>query len=92
MNTASLTAPRGRVFFVDDRYRTPEELIEGPESSAIKRCTPDGTAYRIVKVPYESAGLERQLRELGGDMTVTSTAGPFFWGAGRPRPGDSAMR
>jgi SAM-dependent methyltransferase len=79
---AAALAPRGRVFFVDDRYRTPEELIEGPASSTIQRRTPDGTAYRIVKVPYEPAELETQLRELGWDITVTPTAGPFFWGAG----------
>ncbi|WP_369220666.1 trans-aconitate 2-methyltransferase [Streptomyces sp. R39] len=75
-------APQGRVFFVDDHYRTPEELVEGPASSTIQRHIPDGTAYRIVKVPYEPAELERQLRELGWDITVTPTAGPFFWGAG----------
>jgi SAM-dependent methyltransferase len=79
---AAALVPQGRVFFVDDRYRTPDELIEGPASSTIQRRTPDGTAYRIVKVPYEPADLERQLRELGWDITVTPTAGPFFWGAG----------
>jgi SAM-dependent methyltransferase len=79
--TAAL-APRGRVFFADDGYRTPEELIWGPASSIIQRRTPDGTAYRIVKVPHEPADLERKLRELGWDITVTPTAGPFFWGAG----------
>jgi SAM-dependent methyltransferase len=79
---AAALAPRGRVFFVDDYYRTPDELIEGPASSTIQRRTPDGTAYRIVKVPHEPADLERQLRELGWDITVTPTAGPFYWGAG----------
>ena len=79
---AAALAPRGRVFFADDSYRTPEELIEGPASSTIQRRTPDGTAYRIVKVSHEPADLERQLRELGWDITVTPTAGPFFWGAG----------
>jgi SAM-dependent methyltransferase len=79
---AAALAPRGRVFLVDDGYRTPDELIEGPESSTIRRRTPDGTAYRIVKVPHEPADLERQLRGLGWDITVTPTAGPFYWGAG----------
>jgi SAM-dependent methyltransferase len=79
---ATALAPGGRVFFVDDGYRTPDELIEGPASSTIQRHTPDGTAYRIVKVAHEPADLERQLRELGWDITVTPTAGPFFWGAG----------
>jgi SAM-dependent methyltransferase len=85
---ATALAPQGRVFFVDDHYRTPEELVEGPASSTIQRRTADGTAYRIVKVPYEPAGLERQLRALGWDITVTPTAGPFYWGAGN-RTGES---
>ncbi|MGW7545668.1 class I SAM-dependent methyltransferase [Streptomyces sp. NPDC054770] len=85
---AAALTPQGRVFFVDDHYRTPQELVGGPASSTIQRRTPDGTAYRIVKVPYEPAELERQLRELGWDITVTPTAGPFFWGAGN-RAGQS---
>jgi SAM-dependent methyltransferase len=79
---AAALTPAGRVFFADDAYRTPDELIEGPASSTIRRRTPDGTAYRIVKVPHEPAELEGRLRGLGWDMTVTPTAGPFFWGAG----------
>jgi trans-aconitate methyltransferase len=79
---AAALAPQGRVFFADDNYRTADELIEGPASSTIERRAPDGTAYRLVKVPHEPADLERQLRELGWDITVTPTAGAFFWGAG----------
>jgi SAM-dependent methyltransferase len=74
--------PDGRVFLVDDAYRTPDELIEGPSSSTIRRQIPDGTAYRLVKVPHQPADLERRLRQLGWHITVTSTAGPFYWGAG----------
>lgn len=80
---AAALAPRGRVFFADDHYRTPDELIEGAASSTIERRTPGGTAYRIVKVPHDPADLERRLRLLGWDITVTPTAGPFYWGAGR---------
>jgi SAM-dependent methyltransferase len=87
---ASALAPRGRVFFADDGYRTPDELIEGPASSTIARRTPDGTAYRIVKVPHDPADLERQLRSLGWDIAVTPTAGPFFWGAGTRAPSTAA--
>ena len=72
----------GRVFFADDAYRTPDELIEGPSSATIRRRLDDGSSYRIVKVPHQPADLERQLRRLGWDITVTSTAGPFYWGAG----------
>lgn len=79
---ADCLQPGGRVFFADDAYRTPDELTEGPSSSTIRRRLPDGTAYRIVKMPHRPADLERQLRQLGWDIKVTSTAGPFFWGAG----------
>jgi SAM-dependent methyltransferase len=79
---ADCLKPAGRVFFADDAYRTPDELIEGPSSSTIRRQIPDGTAYRLVKVPHQPADLERRLRQLGWDVTVTSTAGPFYWGAG----------
>jgi SAM-dependent methyltransferase len=79
---ADCLKPAGRVFFTDDAYRTPEELIEGPSSSTIRREIPDGTAYRLVKVPHQPADLERQLRQLGWHITVTPTVGPFYWGAG----------
>jgi hypothetical protein len=34
-------------------------------------------------VPHTPADLERRLTELGWRISVRSTAGPFFWGAGR---------
>lgn len=72
----------GRVFFVDDNDRTPDELIEGESSSTIRRRLHDGSAYRAVKVPHQPADLEARLRRLGWDIAVRSTSGPFFWGAG----------
>jgi hypothetical protein len=72
----------GRVFFADDAYRTPDELIEGPSSSTIRRQLEDGTSYRIVKVPHRPPDLEQRLRRLGWHITVTSTSGPVYWGAG----------
>jgi SAM-dependent methyltransferase len=79
---ADCLKPRGRVFFADDAYRTPDELVEGPSSSTIRRQIPDGTAYRIVKVPRQPGDLERRIQQLGWDIKVTATAGPFYWGAG----------
>jgi SAM-dependent methyltransferase len=81
----------GRVFFADDSYRTPDELIDGPSSSTIRRRLDDGTCYRIVKVPHQPADLQQRLRRLGWQITVTATSGPFYWGAGgrassRPAP------
>jgi SAM-dependent methyltransferase len=72
----------GRVFFADDAYRTPDELREGPSSSTIRRRLDDGTSYRIVKVPHRPPDLQKRLRRLGWNITVTSTSGPFYWGAG----------
>jgi SAM-dependent methyltransferase len=83
---ADCLKPAGRVFFADDAYRTPGELVEGPSSSTIRRRVPDGTTYRLVKMPHRPADLERQLRQLGWDIAVTATAGPFYWGAGRRAP------
>jgi len=53
--------------------------------------TADLFSYRIVKVPHRPADLEQRLRRLGWHIKVTSTSGPFYWGAGgtasrRPAP------
>ena len=77
-------APNGRVFFVDDAYRTPDELIEGEASATILRRLDDGTAFRAVKVPHTAVDLEERLSALGWTIGVTQTAGPFFWGSGSP--------
>jgi 2-polyprenyl-3-methyl-5-hydroxy-6-metoxy-1,4-benzoquinol methylase len=75
--------PGGRVFFVDDAYRTADELIYGEHSSVVQRRLSDGSAHRIIKVPHHPQELERRLRELGWAITVSaSTRGPFYWGAG----------
>lgn len=75
--------PRGRVFFVDDAYRTQEELVHGETSSIVQRRLTDGTVHRVVKVPHRPEGLERRLRELGWAITVSaSEREPFYWGWG----------
>jgi SAM-dependent methyltransferase len=82
----------GRVFFVDDGYRTPDELIYGGSSSVIRRRLDDGTPYRVVKVPYEPRRLEERLQRLGWRVAVTSTSGPFFWGVGARENADPPSR
>jgi SAM-dependent methyltransferase len=79
---ADCLAEGGRVFFVDDGYRTPDELVEGPSSSTIQRRLDDGRAYRLVKVAHRPADLEQRFRRLGWDIKVTFTSRPFYWGAG----------
>jgi demethylmenaquinone methyltransferase/2-methoxy-6-polyprenyl-1,4-benzoquinol methylase len=75
--------PDGRVLFVDDAFRTPDELIEGERSSVIRRHLTDGTPYRAVKVPHAPEELEQRLADLGWRFRVRRSAfGPFFWGAG----------
>lgn len=79
---ADALLPGARVLFVDDAYRTPEELIEGADSPVIQRRLKDGTAHRAIKVEHRAAELEARLRALGWDIRVTQTAGPFYWGLG----------
>jgi demethylmenaquinone methyltransferase/2-methoxy-6-polyprenyl-1,4-benzoquinol methylase len=79
---ADCLKPAGRVFFADDGYRTPDELVEGEASSIIRRRLNDGTAYRAVKVPHRPKELQERLERMGWRITVTPTEGPFFWGAG----------
>jgi len=79
---ASCLEPTGQVFFVDDAYRPPDELIEGEASSTIRRRLNDGTAFRAVKVPHQPGELEARLERLGWNIRVTATSGPFYWGAG----------
>jgi demethylmenaquinone methyltransferase/2-methoxy-6-polyprenyl-1,4-benzoquinol methylase len=74
--------PGGRVLFVDDAYRSPEELIEGAASSTIRRRLSDGSTHRAVKVPHAPSTLEHRLEELGWDFDVSSAQRHFFWGVG----------
>lgn len=82
---ADCLTPDGRVFFVDDAFRTPDELVEGEASTTIERRLEDGSAFRAVKVPHAAASLERDLAELGWEVRVHQTEGPFYWGAGSRR-------
>jgi SAM-dependent methyltransferase len=78
-------AQDGRVFFIDDRYRTADELIDGPDSSTIRRRLNDGSEYQIVKVPLELPSLAGQLDRLGWNITLSQSSGPIFWGSGTRR-------
>ena len=74
--------PDGRVFFFDDNHRPEVELVEGVHSPVVRRELKDGASFRVIKIPYEPADLERRLRALGWDIAVTGTSGPFYWGTG----------
>jgi len=75
--------PGGRVCFVDDNLRTPDELVEGEASATIQRRLHDGTTHRAVKVPHQPEELEQRLRGIGWDVEV-GARGPFYWGVGKP--------
>jgi demethylmenaquinone methyltransferase/2-methoxy-6-polyprenyl-1,4-benzoquinol methylase len=78
--------PEGRVLFVDDAFRTPDELVEGASAQVIRRRLSNGSAFRAIKVPHTPTELEQRLSELGWRVKVTPVSGPFFWGAGtKPR-------
>jgi demethylmenaquinone methyltransferase/2-methoxy-6-polyprenyl-1,4-benzoquinol methylase len=74
--------PDGRVLFIDDGFRVPEELVDGEDSEVIRRQLIDGTAFRAVKVPHTPSELQRRLTTLGWQIEVKPIAGPLFWGAG----------
>jgi hypothetical protein len=85
-------APAGRVLFVDDAYRTADELVEGAASEVVQRTLRDGRQFRAVKVPHTAPSLQAQLAKLGWDIAVQQTAGQFFWGAGTRARGSVRSR
>ena len=74
--------PGGRVFFVDDALRTPDELRDGPSSSTVTRRTGDGSEHRLVKVPYSADELQHRLASLGWSIEVHEVAYGLYWGGG----------
>jgi demethylmenaquinone methyltransferase/2-methoxy-6-polyprenyl-1,4-benzoquinol methylase len=80
---ADCLVPGGRLFFADDAYITDDERIEGEAPATIRRRLEDGTPFRAVKVAHAQSGLQQRITDLGWEMKVHQTSGPFFWGSGR---------
>jgi SAM-dependent methyltransferase len=72
-------APVGRLFFVDDAYRTPGEVVGG---AVVRRRLSDGSEHRLVKTPHEAGSLQTLLTELGWQIEVRQTSSVFYWGSG----------
>jgi trans-aconitate methyltransferase len=72
-------APRGRVFFVDDAYRTPGEIVGGV---VVRRRLSDGSEHRLVKTPHDVGSLQKLLSDLGWEIDVRNTSSVFYWGSG----------
>lgn len=81
-------APGGRVVFVDDGYRTGDELVYGADSSIVERRLGDGSRHRIVKVKRTAAGVQHRLAADGWSVEVRPV-GIFFWGSGRAQASPS---
>lgn len=77
----------GRVAFVDDGYRSAEELIDGEQSEAVLRRLLDGTPHRAIKVPHTPSTLGERLARLGWSIDVRPLLEPIFIGIGT-RTGD----
>jgi len=88
---AEALRPGGTVFFFDDNHRTEAELVDGVNSPVVQRRLNDGTPFRVIKIPYEPAELERRLRNLQWDIRITGTSGPFYWGTGGRRGAPKAQ-
>jgi SAM-dependent methyltransferase len=78
-------ASGGRVLFVDEGVHEAwgEDWID-ETGGVVRRPLTDGSVHRAVKVIWRTDELERRLRELGWDASVTAE-GPFYWGVARRR-------
>jgi ubiquinone/menaquinone biosynthesis C-methylase UbiE len=76
-----LTAPGGRVVFVDEAAPgiSDEDWIDRP-AGIVRRRLQEGSVHRAVKVVWEPAALGERLRGLGWNASV-HPAGPFYWGS-----------
>ena len=82
---ADALRPDGRVFFVDDAYRTADELVFGEASEMVRRRLRDGSEFNVVKSAHEPVVLERRLGALGWQISVRAASPPFFWAQGTRR-------
>lgn len=78
--------PGGRFFLVDSRREPTSTAVDHqlPERTAttLKRRLNDGREFEIVKVFYDAAALEAQLRRLGWAAEVRQTPAYFIYASG----------
>jgi demethylmenaquinone methyltransferase/2-methoxy-6-polyprenyl-1,4-benzoquinol methylase len=81
-------APGGFVFFVDNAHNPAiaarDHQLPEADDFVMDRVLNDGRRFRVVKVFYEPAELERKLSELGFAGQVQSTGEFFVYGAVAP--------
>jgi demethylmenaquinone methyltransferase/2-methoxy-6-polyprenyl-1,4-benzoquinol methylase len=81
--------PSGRVFFVDsllEQASTARDHDRLDKSGVVRRRLNDGREFRIVKMFYDPATLERHLSNLGWNGWVRSVGRFFFYGSVTARP------
>ena len=85
----SALRPGGRAFFVDSlgaETRDEQERLGGDSGDhTTNRRLNDGREFRIVKIFYEPAALERRLADLGWRFSVRTTPNHLLYGFGEPR-------
>ncbi len=81
--------PGGHFFFVDnlrsERPGAAGQQPEAPGAETSRRRLHDGREFEIVKIFYEPAALEAELRRQGWDARVRSTGEFFLYGSGSRR-------
>ncbi len=86
----SALRPGGSAFFVDSLgAETPDEKgrrARDPEGHTTARQLNDGREFRIVKIFYDPADLERRLADLGWRFSVRTTQNHLLYNFGEPRP------
>jgi len=82
--------PNGRVFFVDsllEQASTARDHARLDDSGVVRRRLNDGREFRIVKMFYEPALLERRLSDRGWSGWVRSSGKFFLYGTVRSAAG-----
>jgi 2-polyprenyl-3-methyl-5-hydroxy-6-metoxy-1,4-benzoquinol methylase len=76
--------PKGRVFLIDsllEQASTARDHAPVDQSGLVERRLNDGREYKIVKIFYEPASLQRQLSSLGWNGWIRSSGQFFLYGS-----------
>jgi len=76
--------PNGRVFLIDshlEQASTARDHAPLNQSGLVGRRLNDGREYKIVKILYEPASLERELSSLGWNGWIRSSGQFFLYGS-----------
>jgi SAM-dependent methyltransferase len=78
--------PGGRMFFVDSKFEPTstarDHRLGDPGDGSVARRLNDGREYRIVKVFYKPADLQKRLAGLGWAANIQETPHYFLYGEG----------